>query len=939
MTLAIERKRIGRKPLTIVEVDLDFCQESMGQSSCTAVPHGNALQYSEQFDSWPISNTTVTPDTDSYSGALVADTINDASATAWGYVQGYAIGCDVTKNYTAWIRVKKDAIGRATRFPLLRMIFTAEYHDVAFDTATGEFKDDLYPNTSGVVITDPEDSGYWLVGISSRSVDPVNSSCYIQIFPAVGASATWAYSAAVIGSIVVFGGQVVEGYDVMQIPIYAKTTTAAVAATTKGAICYNTRKTCKAPANYRTSITNLLLWSEAFDNAVWNKTNATVNANVVAYDGLMTGDELVPSALGGYLYQHTTITPSSKLTFCLFVKGSATLPNYQIQISLISGFARQYFDMETGTLGAKAGTLAVDAAAMDYDGDGWYKISMTVTADASDADAWCYIISPGGALSNIYLHGAQLAASPTVGAYAKTEAVTVSVHNPKTYRFCENIAGLPVGLGALPCVKGMSTAPTRITPGKGLGYRASVTVEMTDFTHHDRGVDPYVSMRSYDPATQGSFFGKLLARNPYYKGRVLRVMSGYLAEDGSYNAANFDTRTYIIESFEIANSNGKIVIKAKDVLSKTDADKAQAPATSTGTLSVACLAAGTSITLHAGEGADYDATGSVRIGDEIIDYTSNVGDVLSGLTRATWGSVADDHDVDDSVQQCLVYTGTNVVDVVSDLLLNYTNIPVSMIPSADWNVEKIGNLSQFNVNAIITKPEGVKKLLGELAEQSLFNIWWDERAQQVKLKSIAPYITDTPLSDAANFKSISVSDKPNERVSRMIVYYGLRDRVNPDKEESYKSVHIQADLESELATKHDEKKIKVVKSRWYDVSSPVIQFASRTLKWMAETPKHAKIKLDAKDGSLWISDPIDIESDTIQGIDGAPAKTEMMILEAFENKDGDFEYLAMTSPFFGRYAIIMANGTPNYAGENSGGYIADNAAGFASDGGEAFKIT
>jgi len=514
---------------------------------------------------------------------------------------------------------------------------------------------------------------------------------------------------------------------------------------------------------------------------------------------------------------------------------------------------------------------------------------------------------------------------------------------PKTYRFCENIAGLPVGLDAIPCIKTVSTAPTRITPSKGLGYRASVSIEFTDFTHHDRGVDPYLSTRSYDPSTQGTYFGKLLARNPYYKGRTIRIYSGYLAADGSYDVLNFDKREYIIDSFEVANSKGKVVVKGKDVLSKTDADKAQAPIASTGTLVLAITDIDTSLTLQTGEGVDYNDPAVtlqneyIRIDNEIIQYTTIAGDVLSGLTRATWRSIADTHDADTSVQQCLPFEGTNCVDVIETLLKDYANIDAALIPSAKWAVEKAAWLSLMNVSAIITKPEGVNKLVGELSEQSLLNIWWDERLQEVTLKAVSPYSTDTAFDDDNHFLDVSVKDMPADRISEIFVYYDMRDRTNPTKEESYKSVYVQADLESELPTKHDEKKIKIVMSRWYTSKGAVVQFASRTLKWMNETPINAKFKLDAKDGNLWTGDPFDLISSAVQGADGAPLLTEMLVLEAYEDKNGDFNYLAMNSPFFGRYAVIMANGTPDYAGLNIGGWIAPTAAGF-TDGSEAFKI-
>ena len=558
----------------------------------------------------------------------------------------------------------------------------------------------------------------------------------------------------------------------------------------------------------------------------------------------------------------------------------------------------------------------------------------------------------------------------------------------KTYRFHMNESTAPAGFASIPCVESISTAPTKITPTKGLGYRAKLTVKMSDFKHHDRGVDPYLSTRSYDPMEQGTYFGRFRARNPYYKGRVIRVYSGYLVDSSVigatrtgldtrvtdaadtrvtdaadirvtpaeglavinrglvYDAANFEMRTYFIDKF-YADSDGNVTVTAKDILSKTDADKAQAPIASSGTLSVALTAVATSLVLQTGEGADYNdpaVTGvseHIAIGDEIIKYTGISTDTLTGLTRGVYSTAAT-HAIDDSVQQCLTYESINCTDVAADLLENFANIDASYIPTAKWATEETEWLSAFNVTTIIPKPIGVNQLISELAEQSLFNIWWDERLQEITLKAFAPYTSDTAVDDSSTFTKMKVMDKPEDRISQLWVSYGLLDHKNDDKPESYRYTLVYADTESESATKNNERKIKKVYSRWYRTSAPMIQFSSRVSKWLSENPRFAEFSTDAKDGELWTGDPIDVTTSQIQSADGASNPVEMFIVEAVEEKDGSFTFKAMNSPFFGRYARIMANTAPIYTSATAeekltGGWIASTGTGFA-DGGEAYKI-
>jgi len=539
----------------------------------------------------------------------------------------------------------------------------------------------------------------------------------------------------------------------------------------------------------------------------------------------------------------------------------------------------------------------------------------------------------------------------------------------KTYRFVEDAAGVPITLDAIPALRSVTTAPTRITPGEGLGFRANVTVTMQDFPHHDRaGIDKYLSTRQYTPMEQGTFFGKLRARTPYYAGRPLRVKRGFLVDadiigslyvqaapytvDNPYNivigteiafdAANFETRLYIIDKFKGPDANGKITITAKDILTKTDAAKALAPSANTGTLSVAMTTSDTTLTMQTGDGAGYNdpvVTGAneyIRIGSEIIQYTGISTDQLTGLTRATWNTTAATHAIDDGVQQCLAFEAVNVVDVIQTLLTTYAAIPISYIDTTAWATEKTEQLSAFSLTGIISKPEAVNKLVGEMTEQTLCNIWWDERTQKIILKALAPSNQKTQLTDAANFINIVINDVPKQRLSQMWVYYNIVDHVNPGKPESFSSLHVQADTTVESSDLYGEKHVKQVFSRWFTSLGPVNQFASRMITWLKENPRIAEFTLDVKD-DLWTGDPIDIVSNALQNADGSPLTTGFLILEA-EDKGDTLRVRAINSPFFGRFGVVMADGTADYSGLDVGGWIAPDAAGF-SDGGEAFKIS
>jgi len=250
----------------------------------------------------------------------------------------------------------------------------------------------------------------------------------------------------------------------------------------------------------------------------------------------------------------------------------------------------------------------------------------------------------------------------------------------RTYRFTDAPVGVPVSLGAFPCVRSVSIAPTKLTPLKGLGQRASVTITLGDFAHHDRGIDPHVASRTYTPEDQGSFWGKFMARHRYYQGRTIRVRRGNLVSPWSWTG--FNDRVYIIEKIEGPDKSGNIKITAKDVLKLADDDRATCPLASTSTLTADIASGAGSLTLlPAGIGASEWAgreqtagAGYCRIGSEIMTYTRS-SDTLTLTARGAWGTTAAAHTAGDAVQLCASWSATNIAAIAKELLLYYAGIP------------------------------------------------------------------------------------------------------------------------------------------------------------------------------------------------------------------------------------------------------------------------
>jgi len=194
-------------------------------------------------------------------------------------------------------------------------------------------------------------------------------------------------------------------------------------------------------------------------------------------------------------------------------------------------------------------------------------------------------------------------------------------------KFCTSHPNLPVGTELIPCIKGEPKfIPTEIKPDGGVSLRSSVSITVTDFPHHDRGVDPYFSTRSYIANDQGTYFGKLLANNPYYVGRLMRVKDGYIGANG-YNENDLQTRLYVIDKITgpvYSGDNITYTIIGSDLLSLAKSDKIQIPAPNDGALNAAINSTDTSLDLDAGTTlTDYRTGGGVvAFGDEWTTYTA-----------------------------------------------------------------------------------------------------------------------------------------------------------------------------------------------------------------------------------------------------------------------------------------------------------------------------
>ncbi len=569
---------------------------------------------------------------------------------------------------------------------------------------------------------------------------------------------------------------------------------------------------------------------------------------------------------------------------------------------------------------------------------------------------WGFQLSEGATLAT-YGAGTCTAAGGPGAECFNTRATCQDTPNynpklPTTIRFSDVL--IP-GEKYLHCVRRAQLAPTVINPQKGLGVRASIKIDFDDFAYHDRGLDPYLANRTYDPADQGTFFGRLIARNVHYNGRILRVRSGYLADAG-FNLADFQSRTYVIESIVGPDGNGRVTIVAKDILKLADDARAEAPAASTGALEAGIGAGATSLTVTAGTEGEYNLEGDyIRVNDEIIlaPVANRSANVFSNLSRGQFNTADAPHGAGDSVQACKHLNAVNPVDLVDDLLKNYAGVSADYIDAAVWADERDTWFNGNTINTLIPEPTGVAKLINELAEQYFFRVWWNEIEQLINLRAVVPDTRTTipQWSDDNQLleKTVAVERADNKRVSRVIYYYNPRNPIETDDPEDYQALYVTLLADEESAALFGDVRRRVVFARFVNAESIAVQTASRILARFRQTPIEATLEVDAKNADIWTGDFFELDTRRLQSEQGANLLTRFQILSVEEKTAPlpgtrfKIKGQSLNFPAGVRYAYVGPNTLGDYTAETAANkarysFVAPNSGNFPSDNGSPYLI-
>ena len=167
---------------------------------------------------------------------------------------------------------------------------------------------------------------------------------------------------------------------------------------------------------------NLLLQSNGFDtSANWVNTSSSETSGHTGYDGSSDAWLLTKSGAGGRLHQN--ITASGVLTYSVYMKANDSTWGL-IQMNGSGADKYVYVNLSTGAKGAVGGGNITEK--IEDVGNGWYRISVTASTDATRVRIYpAEENTAGGTSGSVYIQDAQLEQGLVARDYIETTTTAV----------------------------------------------------------------------------------------------------------------------------------------------------------------------------------------------------------------------------------------------------------------------------------------------------------------------------------------------------------------------------------------------------------------------------------------------------------------------------------------------------------------------------------
>lgn len=501
--------------------------------------------------------------------------------------------------------------------------------------------------------------------------------------------------------------------------------------------------------------------------------------------------------------------------------------------------------------------------------------------------------------------------------------------NQGAFRGIGEVDGEHIKTPVIPCLTGTATKPTRLNLGAArdgespFGVRSQLDVDFQDIPWFDQWGDYYREDRT-NP-NRGTYWAKQKARNEFLSGWTCFYYEGYAGQA----LEDMQQRLFLPEQIDGPDAGGKVSLRAADPLQLADRRRSLFPRPTHIILKDDITDSQTTVAVFSSEADITDQFGNtteryIRAGDEIFSYTTATlidepsGEYsLTGITRGVFFTEATAHEENDTLQRVGRYENMPFWEVEYDLLTKHTpaGLKDSYIDEAQWDAEGNQYLGIFRATGTVPEPTPVTDLSGELCQQGLFSIWWDERSQKIPMLAVRPPAEEpVAINDRQHIlPGATLKEAPEERLTRVLLYYGQRNPVRGDDPGNYARAQYRGEPDIEAAVAGGEVRTKTVFSRWIREDTLAIQFTRRLVARYLKTPRYLTISLDAKDRAIKVGTVLRVTTRTITDTEGNERPVLWQVISENEIKPGmTVIYDCQTYAFVGAFGVYMAEGSPVY---------------------------
>ncbi len=519
----------------------------------------------------------------------------------------------------------------------------------------------------------------------------------------------------------------------------------------------------------------------------------------------------------------------------------------------------------------------------------------------------------------------------------------------KVYKF--SLSAVPIEvtglLGVRPYIDNIQYLSTEITDNLTKSGTCSVTFR--DEPDGDIGIDPYYSDRTN--RNQGTFWKKLIARNPNYVGRRVEILEGFapLAE------ADYVQKWEGIIDTIAFNSDGMVTMEIGDLL--TGLEDIEIPTKTDAALSVDITADATVIPLNTALHG-LTATGYIRIDDEIIYYDGYTNSQIdTGVLRGQLGTTAAEHTQNTTIQQVRYFGEDSGYDHLQTMALTDAAIASGFVDSTAFDLIKTMETWSVQFRAIISEPISLRTIFFELVDLQDCKCWVGEDNKITIAKNLPnfPGRSYTEITDENNIEIASGSVDMNNNLTldpletRITMYWDKLAVGQDDDPSSYKLKRTRSNSEAESENMFNKIKEKVIFCRWLQASYMdedlmeryIDNLLDRRLRLYKNPMPIYVFTVEIKDGEVHTGKFIKVTTNKITDIYGAGIVKHVFQITKRQVLDNNrIELTALKYPR-NKIGFIAANTVPEYTSateaEKESAFISgsDN---LMSDGTEGYYI-